>query len=227
MQLRRPKTLRKLSASPGICAACRRAIEGMLREMHKEVFNAVLEEYDAAEWRMARDSAWRSPSQRMEEKLAVLIERWNKRFGNAAMQMAKKYLKRVWSAVRMGRKNALAELGIVKSVNPSRFTSELYQALLSENVSLIKSIPSQYFERVEQNVQRSIAAGGDRAMLIKDLRRNYGVTESRARFIARGQTAKATQTLAESTDRDLGFTHGIWVHVPGMKMSPPPTPCKQ
>lgn len=133
MQLRRPKTLRKLSSNPGIRAAYRRAIEGMLKEMHTEVFNAVLEEYDAACWRMARDSAWRSPSQRMEEKLAVLIERWNKRFGNSAMRMAKNYLKRVWALVRADRKS----------------------------------------------------------------------------------------DLAESTGRDLGFTHGIWVHVPGMKMSRP------
>ena len=149
------------------------------------------------------------------------MRKWRRRFDSFSMTASEKYIKQIWASVRIGRKNELAALGIVRRINPSRFTSELYQSLLHENVSLIRTIPESYFSRIEQDVQRSITAGGDRQMLIRDLRRNYGLEENRARFIARDQTAKATQALAESTDRDLGFTEGIWVHVPGRKSSRP------
>ena len=221
MAFRRVRTLRKFSSNPGIRAAYRRALDAILRDMHDDVSKAILEEYDAAEWRMARDSAWRSPSERLADRLERLMKKWRRRFDSFAVTTAGKYLRQVWTAVRVGRKNELAELGIVRRINPSRFTSDLFQALLAENVGLIRNIPDQYFSRIAQDVQRSIAAGGDRKMLVQDLRKNYGFTETRARFIARDQTAKATQALAESTDRDLGFTEGVWVHVPGRKSSRP------
>lgn len=221
MAFRRIRTLRKLSGNPGVRAAYRRALDAMLRDMHEDVSKAMLEEYDGAEWRMARDSAWRSPSERLADRLERLMAKWRRRFNSFAVTTAGKYLKQIWTAVRVGRKNELVELGLPQRINPSRFTSELFQALLAENVGLIRNIPDQYFSRIAQDVQRSIAAGGDRQMLVQDLRKNYGFTETRARFIARDQTAKATQALAESTDRDLGFTEGVWVHVPGRKSSRP------
>ena len=64
MAFRRVRTLRKLSGNPGIRAAYRRALDAMLRDMHEDVSKAILEEYDAAEWRMARNSAWRGSSPR-------------------------------------------------------------------------------------------------------------------------------------------------------------------
>lgn len=216
-----PKTLRPLSSNPGIRAAYRRKLESLIREMHADVFKAILEEFDAASWRMARDGAWRSPSERLADRLEQVMRSWERRFRFFARNTTKGFLRQIWDRVRVGRKNELASLGIVVKVNPSRFTSELFQALLKENISLIQSIPATYYARIEQDVQRSISAGGDRAGLIKSLRRNYGFTENRARLIARDQTAKVTQALAESTDRDLGFTEGIWVHVPGRKSSRP------
>jgi len=221
MAYRRIKTLRAISSNPGIRAAWQRNLDEMIRDMHKDVFQAVLEEFDAVEWRMARDGAWRSPSARLADRIERLLRKWGRRFRAKSTDIAAQYMQKVWKQVRLGRKNELAQLGLVVKVNPSRFTSELYQALLAENVSLIQSIPAQYIGNVERDVQRAISAGGDRHMLAKSLRKNYGVTENRARLIARDQTAKATQALAESTDRDLGFTEGVWVHVPGRKSSRP------
>ena len=208
MAFRRLRTLRKLSGNPGIRAAYRRAIDAMLRDMHDDVSKAILEEYDAAEWRMARDSAWRSPSERLAARLERLMKKWRRRFDSFAVTTAGKYLRQVWTAVRVGRKNELAELGIVRRINPSRFTSDLFQALLAENVGLIRNIPDQYFSRIAQDVQRSIAAGGDRKMLVQDLRKNYGFTETRARFIARDQTAKVHRPRPGLHRRRLGARSG-------------------
>ena len=221
MAYRKIRTLRRQSSNPGIRAAYRRALDAMLKDTHDDVSKAILEEYDAAEWRMARDGAWRSPSERLNDRLESLTEKWRRRFNAFAVTTAGKYLRQIWAAVRVGRKNELVELGLPSRINPSRFTSELFQALLAENVGLIRNIPDQYFSRIAQDVQRSVAAGGDRKTLVRDLRKNYGFTETRAGFIARDQTAKATQALAESTDRDLGFTEGVWAHVPGRKSSRP------
>ena len=220
--MKKPKTLRAVHGSPGIRAAYRRKLEGMIRQMHEDAARAVLEEFDAAAWRMARDgAAWRSPSERLAERMERIRKSWERRFKTFAESAAGLFVRQIWARVRLGRKNELASLGLGVTINPSRFTSDTYQALLRENVSLIKNIPKNYCERIEADVQRAVLAGGDRTGLMRALRTGYGFSQKRARLIARDQTAKATQALAESTDRDLGFTEGIWVHVPGRKSSRP------
>ncbi len=131
----RVRTLRNVSSNPGIRAAYRRKLESLIREMHADVSKAILEEFDAASWRMARDGAWRSPSERLADKLKQVMRSWERRFRFFARNTTKGVLRQIWDRVRVGRKNELATLGIVVKVNPSRFTSELFQSLLKENRS--------------------------------------------------------------------------------------------
>ena len=228
MPLKIIRTIPALKVNPGIRAAYRRAIDALVRAMGKDVVAKVLEAYDKIEWRvvpMAEDAKWRSPAQIMLDMENDLLAKWRKEFGKSGTMAAKLALKSIYRRIKLQRQRALKELGITITVDPSRFTNSVYQALFIENVQLIKTIPDEFFSRLQNIVNQHISRGLDRAALAEDLYANFDPpsdkkwTESRwykhCRFIARDQTSKAVQALAESTDKDLGFTEGIWVHVPG------------
>lgn len=81
---------------------------------------------------------------------------------------------------------------------------------VSENVALIKSIPNQYFDRVEAVVTRGINAAATPDQLAADIEREFEVSESRARLIARDQVGKYFAQVNQTRQEDLGVTHYIW-----------------
>jgi uncharacterized protein with gpF-like domain len=92
-------------------------------------------------------------------------------------------------------------------------------AIIAENVSLIRSIPEKYFTEVESMVFRSIAKGGDRKQLADEIEREFGkrhgITRRRAEFIARDQVRKATSALSNARQQAAGIKKGIWLHSGG------------
>ncbi len=80
------------------------------------------------------------------------------------------------------------------------------QAVVGENVTLIKSIPEKYLADVEQRVMQSVATGRDLATVTKELESAYGITRRRAALIARTQNQMATSSLARSRQLDAGIT---------------------
>jgi uncharacterized protein with gpF-like domain len=220
MAFRKLRTLRAVKANPGIRATYRRVLESLIKQMSDEVSDVVLAEYGSMEKRIVMD-AWRSPAQRMNDKLVALMKKWNARFQKWALPIATKFCKDIWSRTKHNRIAALKDLGIAITLNPSRLSDERFQAIVYENVQLIQSIPSIYLDKVAGVVQRSISAGFDVGSLADELQNVYGVTERRAKMIANDQTSKATQALTMLTDKDLGFTHGVWIHVPGKYSSRP------
>ena len=79
-----------------------------------------------------------------------------------------------------------------------------------ENASLIKSIPEQMLTQVEGIAQRGIRGGENPRDIAKDIRGRFGVTESRARLIARDQIAKLNGQLTEARNKSLGIEQYIW-----------------
>ena len=224
MPLKKYKTIRAIKVNPSIRASYRRAVTQMIDGMAADVEAALLAEYDSLEWRLAQDSAgpWKSPAQRMEETLFDVMERWIRYFTREAPIIATKYIKRFWRRIRSNRRQALKDAGITIKINPSRLTDERFQAVVAYNVDLIRTIPAQYAERAKASIYKSLVSGKfDRRAMADELRDAYGMTEKRAVMIVRDQSAKAVQALAECTDRDLGITEGVWVHVPGRFTSRP------
>jgi SPP1 gp7 family putative phage head morphogenesis protein len=95
--------------------------------------------------------------------------------------------------------------------------NDVFQATVTENVSLIKSIPSQYFTDVEGLVMRSVQRGGDLSGITDELEKRYGITRRRAAFIARDQNNKANATFTRVRQQELGVTEAIWLHSAGGK----------
>ena len=83
---------------------------------------------------------------------------------------------------------------------------------ISENVSLIKSIGEQYFGRVEKAVIESLQSGGSQPALIKTLKDIGGITDRRAKFIAKDQSKKIYSQLSTEAMTHAGITKAKWNH---------------
>ena len=88
---------------------------------------------------------------------------------------------------------------------------EVLTAATGENVSLIKSIPSQYFDKVEQAVYRNLSGGGTAKSLQEELQRIGNVTKGRAKLIARDQNSKLNNRLNRERQINLGVKRYEWV----------------
>lgn len=78
------------------------------------------------------------------------------------------------------------------------------------NVALIKSIPAQYFGSVEKVIRTGFRKGRRAASIAPEIAQRFGVSERRARFIARDQVAKINGQLTEDRQTELGLTEYIW-----------------
>lgn len=233
MALKKYRTLPALKVNPGLRASYRRWLDSLLAEMARDVVQKLLDAYDRLEWRIAPDMAedakrkWRSPAQALLDEEEKLLKQWRRRWRNESTPEAKKALRDIWRQIKRQRTKALKDMGITVTVNPSRLTSERFQALLLENVRLIRTIPEEFFGSLSATINHAVVNGFDRAALAAELfqkfeppngastMRDYKKWQNHCRFIARDQTSKALQALSESTDKDLGLTEGIWIHVPG------------
>lgn len=83
-------------------------------------------------------------------------------------------------------------------------------AFVSENVALIKTIPNRYFDEVEKVVTRGLRAASTPKQLTEALERQFEISTSQARLIARDQVGKFFGELNQVRQESLGLTHYIW-----------------
>lgn len=89
------------------------------------------------------------------------------------------------------------------------------KAIIAENVSLIKSIPQQYFKDITGSVMRSITTGRGLADLVPEVAKYSGQTERRAKLLALDQTRKAYNQINKQRMVAVGVKQFEWVHSHG------------
>lgn len=92
---------------------------------------------------------------------------------------------------------------------------DVAKATISENVSLIKSIPQQYFKDITGSVMRSITTGNGLADLLPDIQKYSGQTMRRAKNLALDQTRKAYNSINKQRMQAVGVKQFKWVHSGG------------
>lgn len=80
-----------------------------------------------------------------------------------------------------------------------------------DNALLIKSIPAQYLGQVESLVLANMRAGLRPSAITKQLQQQFGITQRRAKFIARDQTSKITGDLNERRQKAIGGEYFQWL----------------
>lgn len=83
-------------------------------------------------------------------------------------------------------------------------------AATTANIELITSIPDQYFEKLEDAVNKNMERGIRYEDLAKEVERIGDVTESRAKLIARDQTSKMNGSFNQARQTSLGIDKYVW-----------------
>jgi SPP1 gp7 family putative phage head morphogenesis protein len=213
------KVLTAVRPNAGIEAAYREKIQAMIADMDKSVVYWLRAAYRANEPVMAQD---RKPADELRDALQKLAKRWQKNFDEAAPALADYFAQSVASRSSGALKAILKKAGFAVKFKMTRAMRDVMAATVGQQVSLIKSIPSQYFTNIEGLVMRSVQSGRDLAQLTQDLQQQFGVTHRRAAFIARDQNNKATASMTRARQDELGLNEAIWVHSGGGK-HPRPT----
>ena len=83
--------------------------------------------------------------------------------------------------------------------------TDYLEASTAENVNLIKSIPRDYFEKVESLVLGGMKDGLAPTAIAKQIQAEMGVTARRAKLIARDQTSKLNSDLTRQRQAAAGI----------------------
>jgi SPP1 gp7 family putative phage head morphogenesis protein len=81
---------------------------------------------------------------------------------------------------------------------------------IAENVNLIKSIPEKYLGRLANTIQEGMQKSDDYQSIRKEVLNLGQSTKKRARFIARDQMSKFTNTLNRTRQEAVGITRYTW-----------------
>lgn len=162
--------------------------------------------------RIVDGAADASPIRALRAAMKRMGDHWRKRFDALAPELAKVFANGATKAADQAFSAALSKAGFAVPFTMTDTAREGLQAVIQENVALIKSIPEQYLSKVEGDVWRAVAGGYDLEKLTEDLQKNYGVTQRRAAFIAKDQASKAKAAIEQARRIELGITDAIWQH---------------
>ena len=95
-------------------------------------------------------------------------------------------------------------------LNNSGKVAEKLEQLTTANVQLIKSIHSQYLDKIQAAVMQAQVKGTLTKDLAKQIQEIGGVTEKRAKLIARDQSAKINASLTRARHEEMGIKQYIW-----------------
>ncbi len=153
-----------------------------------------------------------SPAEEMRRRLNKLRDRWQEHFDTMAKTVAESFLRNQFKGTDVAMRAALKDAGWSVEFTMTSAVRDAFQAMLAENVSLIRSIPEHYFTQVEGIVMRSYAAGRDLYTMVKDLKALYPKAADRAVLIARDQSNKCSAVVQRARQKELGIKQAIWLH---------------
>lgn len=215
MKLRAPGkaiTLKPVRPNLGVEAAYQRKLDRMVEAMNKSILFWITAEYRANPPAMAMDAA---PSNALRAVMTKLARRWTKAFNDVAQPIADAFAKQSTDVAEGVMKKLLKDSGFTVPFVQTPAMRDAFASVVNENVSLIKSIPSQQFTKIEQAVQRSVQAGRDLKTLQDELMELGAKSRNRAALIARDQNNKATAVMSKARRLSLGLTQAKWVHSGG------------
>lgn len=140
--------------------------------------------------------------------LSYVRYKWTSpQFKQLANSLATNFIK---TANQSNRQRNERDFGI-NIYSDSQTLTDYMQASVVDNVRLITSIPEQYLTQVDSIVMTNIRAGGRPSAIAKSLQQQLGVTERRAKMIARDQTAKVNGDLNRMRQQSAGFPYFEWI----------------
>lgn len=144
----------------------------------------------------------------IQQIIEMILARWTSPgFQALANRLASGFVRTTLSGID---RNQRRSFGIDVLQNSPEMQSSM-QAAAIQNANLIKSIPEQYLKNVSNSVFSNMRIGLLPSEVAKQLEDEYGVTQRRARFIARDQTSKVNGELTKQRQVDAGYEYFGWL----------------
>ncbi len=209
------KTGEAVLPQKGLEVEYRKKLLKLIDDMNKDIDKNIHGLYKKRESEITEDA---SPSKELTDLLNSTMMKWKRKFSQQSVKLAKWFIGRSDSNTRrkLGKSLANATKNTVK-FKTTKEVQDVLSSLISENVSLIKSIPEKFHTDLNTQVMQSVRAGRDLGSLTETLSNRYNVTKNRARIIARDQNNKATEDITRERNISLGIEEGIWMHRSGSK----------
>lgn len=205
----RDQVLRPVRSNAGIEAQYRKRLTALVDDMHRSILYWLSAEYRAQEPRIAQDD---SPAQALRALMRRMTQQWQKNFDQGAEKLAAWFATKSRNYSDLALKGVLRDAGFSVEFQPNQVMNDAVQAIIGENVNLIKSIASQHLTQVETMVMQSVQNGRDLGSLAKGIEKQFGVSKRRAALIARDQNNKATAVITRTRQKALGITQAKWRH---------------
>lgn len=225
--MRKTKTLPKkyvrgvpLSYNVGDRIEYERALRTLVAKMARKTKTELTKFFDSStaddyfESRAVLDESVSSGAERLMKQLS---DEFSALFNKKSLDLSKKMVKKADSASKTALQRNLAQLTgkitLAKEIPPA--LKQITKSTIAENVSLIKSIPEQYFKNITGAVMRSISTGGGVDTLFKYVNKNYEMSDARAKNLALDQTRKAYNSINKQRMVDVGYKKFEWAHSGG------------
>jgi SPP1 gp7 family putative phage head morphogenesis protein len=204
------KTIAPVRPNAGIEIAYNKALDNLIKEMHDSLIYWLRAGYRKNEPEaLALDS---TPATRLNFIMKRLAARWTKRFDQLAPDLAASFGKAATERSDASLRAALKRGGMTVKFTLTPAARDALDAVVAENVGLIRSIASEHLSDVQGILMRSVARGRDLGGMTKELEERYGITRRRAANIARDQNSKATAIIQKTRMQELGIKEALWQH---------------
>jgi SPP1 gp7 family putative phage head morphogenesis protein len=212
---RRPKRFRTLGKLPSIPLAVEAGYVLRLRQLAKrtaETIQTALKPVFSVE-EPSLDAALRALKRVTVATDATLATvRWLKQFDEHNRTAMNHYMSPLTGGISLYRsssgKQHRADAVVWAGVSPG--VRDALNAALTENVKLIKSIPADMLDDVEQVLREHFAKGARVEEIAKALQERYDIGERRAALIARDQSGKVNGQLNEERSAEMGMDSYVW-----------------
>lgn len=140
----------------------------------------------------------------MLEKYAEALEPWAKSVTRRMLAEINQRDERMWATQAQ-------EMGIaLRKELHNAPTGQVMRQLMSEQVQMITSLPTEAAQRVHDLVIKGMEDSARADEVTREILRSGEVTESRAKLIARTEVARSASALTQARAQHIGSTQYIW-----------------
>ncbi len=201
------KVLKAVHPNAGIRIEYERRLRKLILDMQASIVYWVTASYRSTG--LAQDA---TPSNELQQTMNELAKQWQTKFDRGAEKLGAWFAQKTKNYADGSLQAILKEAGFSVQFKMTAEVEDVFQAIVHEQVGLIKSIASQHLQEVQGLVMRSVQEGRNLKTLSDELMKRYGVTKRRAALIARDQNNKAIATITRTRQQLLGITEAIWIH---------------
>lgn len=206
---RKPRAPKPVKPDAKTEAAYRAQLQSLVRLMAKELYAVIEPELKRLKPQYTADAYVRDS---WVDSVLGAIRRVSSKFTNALFsEQAERIAARTISRAEADnaedfRDSVNKAVGIdITRVTQSTGMRNYLEASTAANVNLIKSIPAEYFQKVETLILDGMNGGLAPSTLAKQIQEETGVAYRRAKFIARDQMAKINSDLTRKRQEEAGI----------------------